>query len=335
MIQREQLPGREQGSSSRVSFMIVGTQRSGTTLVQRLACEIPGVRVPAETQFFNELAPRLLRRRGAPLDATSLVRELEAYSKRKNARELGIDPSLIVAGVNGATGSVFEIFSAIVRSLAGAATVYGEKSPLHLLWGLALGRRFPHLKFVAVVRDPRAVVASSLRLHWNTKSHVVMAQWWSLDQRYLVKIHRKLGSERVLVLHYEDVVAHPSAARRRIAHFLGLSFDGRAGAVALKEIALPRETWKANATDPVNPDRARAWQASLLPSQTLDITALCRRQMKALGYREGLPSLLSARRRIMKIGLGQQARRLRFTARRGITLLKIRALAERIPKEVA
>ena len=36
-----------------VSFLMVGTPRSGTTLLQRLACELPGVGMPPETHFFD------------------------------------------------------------------------------------------------------------------------------------------------------------------------------------------------------------------------------------------------------------------------------------------
>lgn len=35
------------------AFLIVGTPRSGTTLVQRLASELPGVAIPPETHFFS------------------------------------------------------------------------------------------------------------------------------------------------------------------------------------------------------------------------------------------------------------------------------------------
>lgn len=320
--------------SRRVSFMIVGTRRSGTTLVQRLACEIPGVRVPPETQFFHQLARRLLRSRSLPLDGEALRHEIEIYSKKNHARHLGLDPSAIVADLGGATEDVFELFSAIVRYLAGPAIVYGEKSPPHLLWCRALGRRFPHLKFVAVVRDPRAVVASSLKLSWNTKSHVLMAQQWSLDQRYLLKTRRILGDARVLLLRYEDVVSDPQSARRHLAHFLDVPFDGGTAAVALRDIAMPRETWKANVVDPVDPERAVAWQASLSPSQIQDISAICRHEMVAFGYHDGLPDRLAAYRRIAHLPPRQQARRMHFAATRFINVVKVENLGKRMPQEV-
>lgn len=269
------------------------------------------------------------------MDAQTLTNEIETYSKRKNARELGLDPSTIVAEVSGATEQVFELFSAIVRTLAGPAIMYGEKSPRHLLWCRPLGRHFPHLKFIAVVRDPRAVVASSLKLSWNTKSHVVMAQWWSLDQRYVLRTQQKLGHDRVLVLRYEDVVSDAPATRTQIARFLGVPFDGRTGFVALRDIAMPRESWKANVVDPVDPERAVAWQAFLKSSEINDVTAVCRREMAAFGYYDGLPDRLTAYRRMAQFGPSQQVRRMRFSATRIIEVAKVEALARKIPQEAA
>ena len=44
-----------------LSFLVVGTARSGTTLVQRLCCELPRVWVPGETHFWS-MAPEIQMR---------------------------------------------------------------------------------------------------------------------------------------------------------------------------------------------------------------------------------------------------------------------------------
>src|SRR5262245_51226417 len=60
-----------------IGFLIVGTPRSGTTLVQRLATELPGVRVPPETHFFPHFGSDLIKRTSFPLDAGGIEREVE------------------------------------------------------------------------------------------------------------------------------------------------------------------------------------------------------------------------------------------------------------------
>ena len=72
----------------RVRFLVVGSPRSGTTLVQRLACEIPGVRMPAETHFFSQFATGLLARRSFPLTGEALVDEIGRFASLDSSRGL-------------------------------------------------------------------------------------------------------------------------------------------------------------------------------------------------------------------------------------------------------
>src|SRR5687767_12835002 len=52
---------------------IGGTARSGTTLVQRLVCELDGVAVPPESHFLNGFLSIMLRRWGRCLSSESDV----------------------------------------------------------------------------------------------------------------------------------------------------------------------------------------------------------------------------------------------------------------------
>ena len=184
-----------------VAFLIVGTPRSGTTLVQRLACELPGVRVPPETHFFWWFLPELLSRQGFPLDAAALHKELRIYEAGwpgysastearlerlgidASAERLGLDADRVVEDLQGRCDSAADLFSAITRNLAGNASVYGEKTPQHLLWWRSLSRAMPDVRFIVVVRDPRATVCSRLNAPFAARSWVVHAQRWAADQR--------------------------------------------------------------------------------------------------------------------------------------------------------
>ena len=81
----------------RLDFMIVGTPRSGTTLIQRLACEIPGVVVPPETHFFVHFYPKLLSASDFPLSATELRTALRAYASLPTSEGLQVDEEAVGA----------------------------------------------------------------------------------------------------------------------------------------------------------------------------------------------------------------------------------------------
>jgi hypothetical protein len=136
--------------------MVVGSARSGTTLVQRLACELPGVAMPPETHFFDMFAEGLLRRGRPPFGPARIADEVAAWASLPELRDVDIDPRAVVLNLDGHCAGVADLFDGIVRTLVGDAACYGEKTPNHLYWWRPLSGAFPSLKFVAVVRDPRA-----------------------------------------------------------------------------------------------------------------------------------------------------------------------------------
>jgi hypothetical protein len=251
------------------AFLVVGTPRSGTTLVQRLASELPGVKVPPETDFFSRFYPAMFRW-GFPLEGAALLEALTAYASTKNVRQAPVDVERIVERLGGCADGPLDLFAGVVRELAGdGAAIYGEKTPRHLRWWRPLSRVLPSLKVIAVVRDPRAVVDSWLRLPWGPKrtdGYLLLAERWCL------------------VLRYEDVVAGPDEARVHIADLLGVTTAAGVPAPPAENLYLPRETWKSRATGTIATDRVRSWESSLPLRHADGIEAVCRRPMASFGY---------------------------------------------------
>ncbi len=297
--------------SARISFLIVGTPRSGTTLVQRLACELPGVRVPPETHFFAECVEDLLQRRTFPLDDAAVVEELRAFLGRPNARGLELDEEEVLRTLGGECGQALDLFVAIVRCLAGPAHLYGEKTPDHLRWWSPLTRALPDLKLLWVVRDPRAVVASALKVPWAENDVAALAEEWKLDHEELREAGRRLPPSRLLTLRYEEVVADATAARRCIARFLGTSPLHRD--LGVEKLFLAWETWKSSALQPITLDRVHAWKSDLTCSEAATVAAICARGMEELGYLSRREAVLA---RVRWVGLGVRHRRSRGKVRR-------------------
>ena len=285
-----------------VQFLVVGSPRSGTTLVQRLACEIPGVRMPPETHFFTRFALTLTRQYRFPLSAPQLTEAATAFAAMAWADGVEIDVDAVVADLGGTCGRPMALFEAVVRQLAGPAEVWGEKTPGHLVWWRPVSAAAPWMRFVAVVRDPRAVVASNLEMPWRVdrslpawgdRMHLAFAELWSFLQGQVETMAAQLGPDRCLVLRYEDVAADPEATRARLADFLGRP-PGLAPQDAPAGIVLPWESWKAQALGPVADDRVAAWRNKLDPRRAADIALVCRRRMRRFGYTDGVPTPVAA-----------------------------------------
>jgi hypothetical protein len=273
--------------------MVLGSARSGTTLVQRLCCEISGVGVPPETHFFELFVSDLLARRAFPLSQKELREEVGRFLDLETSKGMSIDPDRLDRPCR----SAFELFEIIVSALAPEARVLGEKTPGHTLWWKPIRSAAPAMKFVAVVRDPRAVVASSLSMPWASNEdlnsikgevHLGVAARWRVDQQALSELRQAVGPERSLFLRYEDVVNDPAAARQRIAELLGLDVSSGSDSPAAPGIVLDWEPWKAQALEDVTEDRVSLpWSESLSRKQAQEIQAVCWRAMADNGYLSG------------------------------------------------
>lgn len=275
-------------------FLIVGTPRSGTTLVQRLASELQGVRVPPETHFLRLFVPGLMRRRRFPIAEAELIEELERYAALDDVRGIGIEPRLVAHRLGGRARSVVELFGAIVRQLAGEAVLYGEKTPSHLRWWRELTAACPDLKLIGVVRDPRAVVASYFEA-WPKRPHSVLAERWAIDQRMLLDARSTLGPGRCVLLSYEDVVTDPDTARRTLSELLGHPGESHD---APQELHLDWEEWKRHCTGPITAERIASWRDSLPRGTAAEIATIAEREMELFGYDDHGPAArVSARDR--------------------------------------
>jgi hypothetical protein len=276
------------GHRSIPRFLIIGTPRSGTTLIQRLASEIPGVKVPPETKFFVRFYPHVFHWR-FPLIGPTLTQAIGEYASYRWMQDAQIDPARVAGRLGERAEGPLDLFGAVVEELAGGdAEIYGEKTPGHLQWCLAIANASPSLRVIAAVRDPRAVVASRLEAPWRPQRndwYALAAEKWVQDQQVVARAVDGLGPDRCLVLHYERVVADPDWARSSIAGLLGLEAGPTDRTPSAGELYFPwEEHWKQRAVGEITTDRVRAWEQKLPRRQAIRIEAICRQGMERFGY---------------------------------------------------
>lgn len=269
-------------------FLVVGTARSGTTLVQRLCCELPGVWVPPETHFWS-LAEEARYRFSWPLRGDERAEMVEWMLGRLGKTiPPGRGPILAEISARERRVGLWTVFEATVAALSPPDTrLLGEKTPNHLVWWEHLTDAVPDLQLIAVVRDPRAVLRSHRRVNWGEPDAHALGERWLHHQRAIGDARRLLGS-RCLVLRYEDVVADPSAHHARIAEFLGVPFRPEplaAETLAAHPLFGEEETWKGEAMQAVTAARSDAWRGELAAADVAAVEFGCGEIMGAFGYR--------------------------------------------------
>ena len=298
-----------------LGFLIVGTPRSGTTLVQRLASEHPDCSVPPETHFFVHLYPRLVRSGVRfPLDDRAIRKCLAFYAMLPTSAGLSLRPDELLRNSPGAGARPLSLFRAVVQQLASPSQRLGEKTPDHLLWWKPLTRADERLQFVWVVRDPRGVVASSLKVPWGMTSPTLLAQRWRLDIGALREAKRVLGPDRLSVVRFEDVVRDPEGQRTSIWRFLRLPTGVASRRVDESLLRQRREEWKGLVAEPISETRSAAWREELPVKTSHLVEAICRREMVELGYDTRSPTRLGLTQADVLKALHHRVQRMRKQA---------------------
>jgi hypothetical protein len=279
----------EQLNASAIDFVIVGTPRSGTTLVQRVCDEIPGVAAVGETHFYS-VAVRRFRAAGLsfPMRPAEVREAMQLWAALPLVDGLEVDVDAVVETVGEQCERPAALLAAIVRQLAPPQTaIVGEKTPDHLRYWRRMTKDMPDLKFIWVVRDPRDVAPSLRAVPWGDASIVGAARRWKRDVTRLHEARASLATDRLLCLRFEDAVGEPGLTRQSVARFLGAASADRADddiAAGHPSPSLARdwEWWKHPATEAIDDSRASAWQRSA--EHVALIEQICHRELESLGY---------------------------------------------------
>ena len=200
---------------------VVGMNRSGTTLLRMMLDSHPELAIPPETHFVPDLL-RAVRKRGATaadaLAAMKSHREWEDFGF-SDAEALGWLEGLPKLEPGAAVRAFFEAYAARVGKPR-----WGDKTPRYVLKMPLIQRHVGEARFIHVIRDGRDVALSVLDR--TVREDVDAAE---VARRWRRKIERAREDaprlHHYLEVRYEDLVAEPEPALRRICEFCELDYD--------------------------------------------------------------------------------------------------------------
>ncbi len=267
---------------------MMGCPRSGTTLLSALLHAHPDFAVAPETRF---LLPAYRRRAefGDLHDAASRRRLGEFVTRPESSfNDLKLDRDTVIAAAVASPPSFGSVVSAVWREFAAqrGARRWVEKRPLYWRYTAVLLRLFPDAQIVHLVRDPRAVVASLMRVPWYQKPVTHALAQWASAERELRALGRRLPSDSYFCLRYEDLLDDPRTQLGALCQFLDEPFAEQMldFADAAGDLVPDRKTWHSRVRGPFDPSRVNAWERVLTPEQTGLIEWGVRRSMGRVGY---------------------------------------------------
>jgi hypothetical protein len=259
---------RPDGSVMKPPVFVLGTQRSGTTLLCQILNSHPGVYVLNE---LGELYPHL---EGDSADLRSLEDVLRAKLKLHDVH----------LGGQGSSDLLSKVGAACERKAADLGKHrWGLKDP-HLTYHAERFRSaFPDSRFVIALRDPRGVVASYLEQRWNVANAASGALLWKKEVEMQTEFMRRHPAECLLVK-YEDLLREPKPVLRRVCDFLGEIYTDDLLDYHRSPPAGYVHAGNVNITRPLQKDVADKWQTALSSRQVGIVEAFCAEAMTAFGY---------------------------------------------------
>jgi hypothetical protein len=278
---------------------IVGSARSGTTLLRRIVDAHPQIAILREQHWLPKWFERRQGVTPEGFATPELVSELIKYEKfaRLNISREQLEGLLIsdepVKYSDFVTG-VFDLYGqAQGKPLVGDKTpAYVERMPtLHVLW--------PEAKFVHLIRDGRDVCLSILDWKkrdrtpgryatWEDDPVSTIALWWKRRVRLGREAGASLDPGLYHEVRYEALVARSAEECKALCGFLGVLFDDamlrfHEGRERAKPDLDAKKAWR-----PISPG-LRDWRSEM-PAEDLErFEAAAGDLLEELGYERAFP----------------------------------------------
>ncbi|MGH2699338.1 MAG: sulfotransferase family protein [Actinomycetota bacterium] len=266
-------------------FFIVGSARSGTTLLRMMLNAHPDVGVPPESRFVVDLYRR---------DEVVVDEFLSALGAHRRWTSWKTPIEDVRAQL--AEAATVDYAAAIEAAYAAWAhnrdkKRYGDKTPRYIEHLGLLSRLWPRGKFVHLLRDGRDVALSYAGVPFGPNTVAKAAALWK--ERVLLGLNegRPLGPERYLELRYERLLENPREEAERLCRFLELDFDPAMLDFSERsqvEVLDRAKLYNPNVTRSIT--KTRSWSEQMPRAQVEVFEAVAGDTLSELGYERLFPS---------------------------------------------
>lgn len=270
-------------------IFVVGTPRSGTTLLSEILDAHSRLAVSPETHYYNAFA-----RDCEQVDCLQSADSRRAYVRKLvdsaavEQMDLAEDVGeQILEALAEGEPSHRDVLDTLLSAYARArgADRWAEKTPRHLEWVPTIREDFPEARFVCVVRDARDVALSREAAGWSPSVWETVRDW---------RRHARLRSEfedrwpeAFRTLRYEDLLEDPASELESLCPFLELGYEEEMLAfheTDSRTFEAEAEPWKQKATQPIDPSNKEKWRDRMPRRDRWIVEHLASEELRELGY---------------------------------------------------
>jgi len=212
-----------------MSFLMIGTQRSGSNLLRLMLNQIDGIAAPHPPHILQRFMP-LIPQYG-DLNQTDnfrlLVDDICRLVELNPVSWEGVTLDRDDVAHRCEEPSAIAIFFAIYDILAETwdAKRWCCKSLANVSYLPEINRYRPEGKFIYLHRDGRDVALSFQKAVVGEKHIYHIAQAWAKAQRLALEMRKTLSTEQFYSISYEGLVADPEASLKGLCEFMEVKYS--------------------------------------------------------------------------------------------------------------
>ena len=269
-------------------FFIVGSGRSGTTLLRAILVAHTRLSIPPETWYLNQM--RDLLELDRPLSARETQRVVRVMTEHYRWPDLELPAEEfrreVAAMESPHLRDIVELVYLEYLRRNGKSR-WGDKTPGYIELVPQLVHLFPGAKFIHVVRDGRDVAKSFQARRWSGRWLHQNAWEWIEAMTYAARWRESTYAALFLEVRYEDLVLDREREVRRICEFLGEAFEPEmlSWQHSVEELVPAREAHiHEKLTQESSVEDVGRWRREMSRREVLISEAFMGPQLKARGY---------------------------------------------------
>ncbi|PID56916.1 hypothetical protein CSB45_09675 [candidate division KSB3 bacterium] len=285
---------------SQSPIFIVGSPRSGTTLLQSILSSQNGLYSIPETHFFSNVYKSINLDRKRRIDVSCLEECFKKIQQKMDIMFSSHEKDMIILQAEEKKLSPRILFEIIVKKCIHQNIAIGEKAfrlvektPNHVYCLDRILSYYPEAQFVNIIRHPIAVVNSRKRhfpYNRDTTVEKLAALW--IKSIKSIEDFEKNHQDKIYTLRYEDLMKNPEDELSKLGAFLCIDIKFSLWKSYQKRennFILLWETWKecVKSNEFVNTNSSYLREMSLL--EILKVQRLVKNKIKAYEYELSFP----------------------------------------------
>jgi len=275
-------------------IFVVGAPRTGTTLMKDVLNRHPAVHLFNEVHYCERIwdaraelgdldAPERMRAAAERLHGIVARHGTDAAAAERYGVEVWLERAAAAGGGYGGLLAALLQLTAELRE----AKRWGDSSPQDVLYLPQLFEWFPGARVVAMVRDPRAFVASYKNYHRRAMSSyrerynpLTVSMLWRSYMTALASALAGPHAEAIRVQPYEALVDDPEASVAAVCAHLGLDYQ-----TGMLEVERANSSYaRGRGGSGISSGSRDRWRGEIEPTEQWLVERLCGPVMGGLGY---------------------------------------------------